>query len=274
MRISIALGLSIFLVSGCWADFPMDRLNVDSAIWVEDSWAASDRPMIQDSPRRDGPRPDRAITKDQRPTNDGRPAADGKPSADAKSTCVANAFIQCASKNQLIKCNAQGTATVTVDCGKSNCSTTLKRCDECNPSEPSQCAGSEVTQCTIDGLYKKTLCPLGCNLATKTCCKDEDQDVVTDCLGDCDDQDPDVFPAQTQFFTTPNKKGTYDFNCDLAESLEFPNLILCQQDQNCSGSGWIGYVPKCGQPGTMGICSRVQNQCVPTPTSSKNQGCR
>jgi hypothetical protein len=69
--------------------------------------------------------------------------------------------------------------------------------------------------------------------------------------GDCDDSDPLVYPAQTDFFVLPaNWLLGYDYNCDGKEELEVPDLNSCTiAGETCAGDGWELYVPSCGVAG-------------------------
>jgi hypothetical protein len=75
---------------------------------------------------------------------------------------------------------------------------------------------------------------------------------------DCDDEEPDVFPAQTSYFDKPRANGSFDYNCNMAEEREFETV-------NCAGVGcatktnvFIGdsmNPAPCGSAANFGDCS-------------------
>lgn len=75
---------------------------------------------------------------------------------------------------------------------------------------------------------------------------------------DCDDNDEDVYPGQTGAFTVPKSSGDYDYNCDgIDEKLsDTQRGEGCHEDifGPCLGTGWLDFVPECGQLGTWHRC--------------------
>jgi cysteine-rich repeat protein len=76
------------------------------------------------------------------------------------------------------------------------------------------------------------------------------------CGTDCHDRNPQVRPDQNSWFaasyTTPSGARSFDYNCDGAETRQFPAVGGCVKDgSNCNyRAGWIDSVPACGVSGT------------------------
>ena len=126
--------------------------------------------------------------------------------------------------------------------------------------------------CSADGLEQITQCPAGC--AEGRCCKDGDGDQHSVCAGDCNDADPKVFPGQTEFRDTASA-GSFDFNCDQREEQEHPDVAApCAfSNGSCTGSGWEGAVPKCGDEGTYVQCNPRTGSCT-QKSGRQRQACR
>ncbi len=92
---------------------------------------------------------------------------------------------------------------------------------------------------------------------------------------DCDDQDDRAFPGQTEYFSTPRASGGFDFDCDGAESkIDDTQGGECAVDWwNCVGTGWVGGVPDCGDPGTWHVCEDQQG-CRETSSTNTAMACR
>jgi hypothetical protein len=73
---------------------------------------------------------------------------------------------------------------------------------------------------------------------------------------DCDDQDRIAYPGQTAFQSAATQgTHTFDYNCDQVEEREHPLLASCTASgADCTGEGWLGTVPACGQSGTFATC--------------------
>ena len=66
---------------------------------------------------------------------------------------------------------------------------------------------------------------------------------------DCDDNNANAFPGQTQWFTSPRANGTYDYNCNGSEERRWTQISTCYfSNFSCSGNpGWdSGGIPHCG----------------------------
>ena len=72
---------------------------------------------------------------------------------------------------------------------------------------------------------------------------DLDGDGVSEADGDCDDTDPNVFPGQTAFFVNPTAAGSYDFDCDGGEELEFTDLSTGYLHVGCTQTWAMGVNP-------------------------------
>jgi len=83
--------------------------------------------------------------------------------------------------------------------------------------------------------------------------------------GDCCDMDSQAFPGQTQFFSSPDACGSYDYNCDNQSTLHYPA-------QTCSALTCAivngACVPSAGCAGTG--CKVQNNLCV---TSANAAAC-
>ncbi len=97
---------------------------------------------------------------------------------------------------------------------------------------------------------------------------------------DCCDTDPLANPGGTTFRTAPNQCGSYDFNCDGANTRQYVygdgscgGLLVCKQDMV---EGWKGAAPNCGQTGVfLENCTfefGIPPECIET-TKNLTQGC-
>lgn len=92
---------------------------------------------------------------------------------------------------------------------------------------------------------------------------------------DCDDDDDRAFPGQTEYFTTARTSGGFDFDCDGEESkIDDTQGGECAPDWwSCGGTGWVGGVPDCGDPGTWHTCEDQQG-CNETSSQNISMACR
>jgi hypothetical protein len=274
-RIALA---SVLLLASCWADFPESRLNQDRATPKPEQGDLSRADLGLDGPRSEGPAADRTLADVARDLARDQVAVDQPKTLDVKISCTPGAFVACANSNKdLHKCNAAGDGVLVIVCGAANkCDSTLQRCTECNPASAPVCQGTELATCSTDGLYTLTPCSAGCKAGK--CCVDADKDTVSDCSAppDCNDNNADVFPGQTKYFDLPITGGTsFDYNCNSTEEKESPDLVKCQfTGSSCSGEGWQGSVPACGQSGTWVTCVKNGGVCDETPQPAKKQRCR
>ncbi len=94
--------------------------------------------------------------------------------------------------------------------------------------------------------------------------------------GDCDDHDPLVHPGQTSWFTQPSSHGSWDYNCNGTDDLEYTSLLMCSGSVSCDTTteAWSGMsVPPCGQTGSYGTCMGLAPSCVEKITGMRMQGC-
>ena len=101
---------------------------------------------------------------------------------------------------------------------------------------------------------------------------------MRDCDGDCDDNDEDVFPGQTDFFSEPRANESFDFDCnDDVEKLittVVPECFRVAASSCSSVEGWATNAPPaCGEEGTYRICSRFKGTCRQTE-ETRTQTCR
>jgi hypothetical protein len=96
---------------------------------------------------------------------------------------------------------------------------------------------------------------------------------------DCFDGNSDAFPGQTAFFATDRGDGSYDYNCDSVEDLEFPNFGVCRSGtipSFCTSTlGWIDTqtIPQCGDPGNLQIACSLTSPCT-SSSLRRQQTCR
>lgn len=173
-------------------------------------------------------------------------------------------------------------------------------CTRCMPSPDATCDGNHRVTCSASGSSAREACTQGCvdgvcsGCETKAFFLDGDKDSYGDPMSlklactapsgyvedntDCDDQDSDVHPGQTTFFTKPTpNKGGFDYNCDQKNEREYPDTEYCIWDTLtgvCDGAGWIGLVPPCGQQGFFMSCEKIDTVCQPGQQSQKVQACR
>jgi hypothetical protein len=94
-----------------------------------------------------------------------------------------------------------------------------------------------------------------------TDCDEDDDGYDRDegvCTGtDCDDADRNVHPGQTTYFTTAREDGGFDYDCDGEEELDDAPSIDCSLlgISDCSGEGYGGWPPDCGESGAWVTCS-------------------
>ena len=171
---------------------------------------------------------------------------------------------------------------------------------ECT-KEGAYCDGNRRVTCANGQTHVET-CPLGCSAGVCNACaktttfyRDMDGDTYGDantafdaCLQppnyvtsntDCDDFDKNAYPGQARFFTTPTLgKKNFDYDCNNIEEQERtekekPCITVLPQN-TCTGGGWSGSVPACGQNGTDITCMReFIFLCISTPVLA-TQACR
>jgi hypothetical protein len=95
---------------------------------------------------------------------------------------------------------------------------------------------------------------------------------------DCDDTNANVKPGQTAFFTVARSDGSFDYDCDGAQTVEYSSLTkgscMCiwgPWGGGCGGDhGWkMSTVPACGESGDF-----IANGCAPDTVTQMTQGCR
>ncbi len=73
---------------------------------------------------------------------------------------------------------------------------------------------------------------------------------------DCNDNDNRTYPGQSGWFSTPDTRGSFDFNCSNFPERRWPTTTSCYFDPfsceqtGASGVGWNSTVPACGMEGT------------------------
>ncbi len=96
---------------------------------------------------------------------------------------------------------------------------------------------------------------------------------------DCCDQDANAYPGATDWFTTPNGCGSFDYDCSDVVERQFPDIGACtpleEPPSTCAlTEGWSSIlVPRCGSKGVYIVsCRPYHNMCMPG-TSNVIQGC-
>jgi hypothetical protein len=172
-------------------------------------------------------------------------------------------------------------------------------CTRCMPGPDATCDGDHRVTCTSSGSSEREACAQGCldgvcSSCTKAFFLDSDKDTFGDPVAlklactapaghvedntDCDDQNSEVHPGQTKFFTKPTRdQGGFDYNCDQKDEREYPGTEYCILDTlsgNCDGAGWIALVPPCGQQGIFMLCVKNGAICQTDQQMQKVQACR
>lgn len=91
---------------------------------------------------------------------------------------------------------------------------------------------------------------------------------------DCCDADPNVYPGQTAYFTTPTACGGYDYDCDGVATPQY-GLASCQSSVlSCSGDGF-NQVTACGVEAPFSVCasSGLLSPCTAS-VGTLTQACR
>jgi cysteine-rich repeat protein len=97
---------------------------------------------------------------------------------------------------------------------------------------------------------------------------------------DCDDADPDVFPGQTEWFSssrclaTDPVGGCFDYDCNGVEEQRWAASCGRLLGVGCEGEGWLGEVPRCGEVGSFGRCTLLGALCTGFLGRSQTQQCR
>jgi hypothetical protein len=100
----------------------------------------------------------------------------------------------------------------------------------------------------------------------------------TNASGDCCDSDKNTHYGQSSFFTSPNKCGSFDYDCSGANDMQYRSTVKCSGTfGNCNTvPGWLGNVPDCGVQGTWSDnCSGFLGLgCEGDSSGNRTQGCR
>jgi hypothetical protein len=132
------------------------------------------------------------------------------------------------------------------------------------------CGCDDGDPCTIDHCNADGTCVRE-SVATMT---DRDGDTVSDGC-DCDDQNPDVYPGQSQFFAEPHGEDPaigipgYDYDCDgYAMQLLTSEARTCERYAGldvCFGDGWLigpdRLLPDCGNGAAYQACEFREGTC-------------
>lgn len=79
------------------------------------------------------------------------------------SECEPGEFLGCSDSQQSLRCNPEGTGSVTEACGAAGCNESAGRCNECVPASAT-CEGDAVATCGADGLPASSeACVAGCS---------------------------------------------------------------------------------------------------------------
>ncbi len=93
--------------------------------------------------------------------------------------------------------------------------------------------------------------------------------------GDCDDEDPRVFPGQEAFFEAPRADGTHDFDCDGMEQPLFEILGHCNLGCVLETQGWdADTIPECGEGEAWLEDCVFDESCTIVSDRTRIQACR
>ncbi|MFT7517965.1 MAG: hypothetical protein ACI9MC_000089 [Kiritimatiellia bacterium] len=113
--------------------------------------------------------------------------------------------------------------------------------------------------------------------ASKCLCSTESTYTSTN-KNDCYDNNGSAKPGQTSYFGSNRGDGSWDFNCDGAQSKNRSAEFKCSGAVWVCAShtdGWLGSVASCGVTGTWATdCSGTFTGCDPTGKRSIQQTCR
>jgi len=114
------------------------------------------------------------------------------------------------------------------------------------------------------------------------CSATGDYDVTND--DDCCDSDANARPGQSDYFTTQNSCGSWDYNCNNSTDYKWGSYNGGCSDWGVGNgcnveSGWQGSMAGCGQTknyvtGGCGYCCFLWTCCCDPGTSSRTQACR
>lgn len=102
---------------------------------------------------------------------------------------------------------------------------------------------------------------------------------------DCCDSDANAKPGQSAWFTTLDKCGSWDYDCDGGVEYEYSGTGCNTISSGCpycsyGTNVWSGSVPSCGNPGTwVTNCTSTSTACSPGSSyctasgSSRTQAC-
>ncbi|MCA9628754.1 MAG: hypothetical protein KC766_13845 [Myxococcales bacterium] len=141
-------------------------------------------------------------------------------------------------------------------CSSDTCNTTTHTCshadttaacndgdactaDSCNPS--SGCTHAFIDN-DADG-FSPNVCKAGGSHSGKG--------------GDCNDGDPNAYPGQKAWFTTPMVGGGWDYDCSLTTDMRYPSAY---SSSTCNG--WTSAVPACGQTGSYYRGAKLISSCA------------
>jgi hypothetical protein len=91
---------------------------------------------------------------------------------------------------------------------------------------------------------------------------------------DCCDADPNAYPGQTAYFTTPTACGGYDYDCDGVATPQY-GMANCQSSVlSCSGDGF-NQITACGVEASFSVCasSGLLSPCTAS-VGTLTQACR
>jgi hypothetical protein len=95
--------------------------------------------------------------------------------------------------------------------------------------------------------------------------------------GDCCDQDANVRPGQTTYFSIRSQCNSFDYDCNNFASQQYTDYGTCKMELvtcNVSKAGWSGALPNCGETGNwLTDCSYNFGVCD-TTTQPRDQKCR
>jgi hypothetical protein len=98
--------------------------------------------------------------------------------------------------------------------------------------------------------------------------------------GDCDDNDANVSPAQSDYFDEPQPRVDFDYDCSGAPEREQTEPIVCMGlalvDCPTDKTGFLGTLPACGEIGNWGKCVQgsALEPCIEDVVTTPRMRCR
>jgi hypothetical protein len=94
------------------------------------------------------------------------------------------------------------------------------------------------------------------------------------CFGDdCCDTDPNAYPGQTAYFSTPSQCGGFDYDCDGASTPQYGLANCAWAGLGCAGDGFVA-AAACGATAPFSVCASTGLLTCAASVGSLTQACR